>query len=294
LLVVRSAAPEVPSPGSLPVVVATIGDELGGHGPANADVVVDEAGLTRLADTVAAQPIAATSLAVLLRSSELLPVEAGLAAESATYSMLQAGAEFARWRGTAAPAATDEDDSTVIMERNGDELTVVLDRPHRHNAVTRQLRDELCAALSVAVADASIDAVTLLGRGPPFCSGGDLSEFGARADPAVAHHTRLAQSPARLLHRLRDRTTAVVHGSTLGGGIEIAAFAGRIVADPATRFGLPEIGLGLIPGAGGTVSIPRRIGRQRAAALALAIETIDAATALRWGLVDEIADRPSR
>ena len=68
----------------------------------------------------------------------------------------------------------------------------------------------------------------------------------------------------------------------------MAAFAGRVVADPATRIGLPEVDLGLIPGAGGTASITRRIGRWRTAALALAIDTIDAPTALAWGLVDEI------
>jgi enoyl-CoA hydratase/carnithine racemase len=70
----------------------------------------------------------------------------------------------------------------------------------------------------------------------------------------------------------------------------MAAFAGRVLADPATRIGLPEVGLGLIPGAGGTVSLTRRAGRQRVAALALAVDAIDAETAHEWGLVDEIAD----
>ena len=80
-----------------------------------------------------------------------------------------------------------------------------------------------------------------------------------------------------------------VHGSTLGGGIEMAAFADRIVADPGSTFGLPEVAIGLIPGAGGTVSLPRRIGRQRTAALGISGRSIDAATALEWGLVDEVS-----
>lgn len=77
----------------------------------------------------------------------------------------------------------------------------------------------------------------------------------------------------------------------VGAGIELAAFADRIVADPATRISLPELTLGLLPGAGGTVSLPRRIGRQRTAYLALTGSVIDASTALAWGLVDEIAPR---
>ena len=71
----------------------------------------------------------------------------------------------------------------------------------------------------------------------------------------------------------------------------MAAFARHVVADPATRIALPEIALGLIPGAGGTVSLTRRCGRQRTAALALTGREIDAQTALAWGLVDEVAPR---
>ena len=148
---------------------------------------------------------------------------------------------------------------------------------------------ELCAALELARVDDSIERVVLDGAGPSFCSGGDLAEFGARADPAAAHLIRLTRSPARLIHRLADRVEVRIHGQTLGGGIEMAAFAGRVVAAPDTRIALPEVALGLIPGAGGTVSLPRRIGRQRTAWLALTGDTIDAPTALDWGLIDAIA-----
>jgi enoyl-CoA hydratase/carnithine racemase len=282
------AGADLPSPGMLPVVVAVVGDRLAAGGPAHADLVVDEPGLDHLSGRVATCPIAATSLAVLLRCSERLGVEAALAAESAVYSTLQAGAEFAAWRGPTTPQPGDQHEPAVLVERDDDALTVTLNRPHRHNAVTRQLRDELCAALGIVLADDSITELRLVGAGPSFCSGGDLAEFGLRLDPAVGHRTRLAQSPARLLHRLRDRTTVVVHGATLGGGIEMAAFARTVVAHPDTTIGLPEVGLGLIPGAGGTVSITRRVGRQRCAALALATDSIDAAAALEWGLVDAL------
>ena len=75
----------------------------------------------------------------------------------------------------------------------------------------------------------------------------------------------------------------------MGSGIELAAFAHRVVAHPDTRIALPELGLGLVPGAGGTVSVTRRIGRHRTMLLALSPEPIDATTARSWGLVDEIS-----
>ena len=82
-----------------------------------------------------------------------------------------------------------------------------------------------------------------------------------------------------------------VHGTCVGAGVELPAFAARVVADPETTFRLPEVGMGLIPGAGGTVSITRRIGRQQTACLALLGEAIDATEALALGLVDEIDPR---
>ena len=131
------------------------------------------------------------------------------------------------------------------------------------------MRDELAQSLSVAVVDESISSVVLRGNGPSFCSGGDLDEFGTRPDPATAHMTRLARSPARLIHQLAARTIVQLHGAAFGGGIEIAGFAGVVEAHPDTRIALPEVGLGLIPGAGGTVSLTHRIGRQRTAARAV-------------------------
>jgi enoyl-CoA hydratase/carnithine racemase len=82
---------------------------------------------------------------------------------------------------------------------------------------------------------------------------------------------------------------ARVHGACIGAGAELPAFVGRVVAAEGTFFQLPELSMGLVPGAGGTASLPRRIGRQRTAWMALSGERVDVETALRWGLVDEIA-----
>jgi enoyl-CoA hydratase len=291
LILVGGDADRIASPGSLPVVVCWVGDRFGGAGPASADLVVGPEDVDRVVRAVERCPLAATALAVHLRACEGVDVNRGLALESGLYSMLQSGPEFRAWRG-AQCGVTTEDDDPVITIRTDETLHVSLNRPHRHNAITVGLRDGLHDALALAVVDDSIRHVVLRGIGPSFCSGGDLAEFGSRTDPVSAHVIRLARSPARLLHLLHDRLTVYVHGSTLGGGIEMAAFADRIVADPDSTFSLPELAIGLIPGAGGTISLPRRIGRQRTAALGIGGRSIDATTALEWGLVEAVSPKP--
>jgi len=271
---------------AVPYVVVGLGST--GTAPPFVDVAVTGVELDAVLSGIARAPIAATAYALLLRGSGSRSVGEGLIAESATYSTLQAGPEFAAWRATRAVRTRADDEPVVRTERLGDELRIVLNRPGVRNALDTRMRDELVAALSIALADPSVGAVVLEGAGPDFCSGGDLDEFGARQDPASAHLVRLAQSPALLLSRLGPRVTARVHGACYGSGVELPAFAGRVVAAPDTRFALPELGLGLIPGAGGTVSLPRRIGRHRTAWLGLSGAVIDAATAHAWGLVDEI------
>ncbi|MEU8896029.1 enoyl-CoA hydratase/isomerase family protein [Nocardia sp. NPDC048505] len=178
----------------------------------------------------------------------------------------------------------------VQVRRAGSALTVVLNQPGRRNALGAGMREELLAALTVAEADPGIESVELGGSGPAFCSGGDLAEFGAATDPVAAYLVRLERAPWRVLDRIAGRVTVRVHGACVGAGAEIAAFGGRVVAAPDTWFRFPEIAMGLIPGAGGTVSVPRRIGRWRAAWLMLSGTPLAAREALRWGLVDEITE----
>ena len=233
-------------------------------------------------------PLAAVTLAALLRQTAVLDVADGLAAESAAYSTLLAGPEFAAWLAARGPARRRvEDAPPVLVERDGDVLRVRLNRPHRRNAVDAGMRDALVEALAVAVADPDL-SVEISGAGPHFSSGGDLDEFGTAPDPATAHVVRSEQSVGRVIDSIRDRVTAVVHGSCIGAGVEIPAFAGRLVARPDATFRLPELGLGLVPGAGGTVSVTQRIGRWRTAWLALTGSDVNVATALEWGLVDAV------
>jgi enoyl-CoA hydratase/carnithine racemase len=221
------------------------------------------------------------------------PALAGVVTESLAYSTLQAGPEFARWLAERGPAAMPDIADPVLVERDRNTLRIKFNRPQRHNALSTDARAALLEALTVAQLDPSIDEVVLSGNGPSFCSGGDLAEFGTFTDPASAHVARTRHSPALMLDaltaRLGQACRAEVHGQALGSGLEMAAFCGWVEAQPGSVFGLPELSLGLIPGAGGTVSLTRRIGRWRTAYLVLSGQTIDTATSLAWGLVDGIS-----
>ncbi|WP_232065121.1 enoyl-CoA hydratase/isomerase family protein [Mycobacterium cookii] len=236
-------------------------------------------------------PIAAAVCDDVLRSVDPTgPALPGVMTESLAYSTLQAGPEFARWLSERGPAAMPVIADPVQAHRDGDTLRIAFNRPQRHNAFSTDARAALLEALTVAQLDSSVDEVVLTGNGPSFCSGGDLAEFGTFRDPASAHLARTRYSPALALDEIATRLgracRAEVHGRVLGSGLEMAAFCGRIEAVPDAVFGLPELSLGLIPGAGGTVSVTRRIGRWRTAYLVLSGRTLNADAALAWGLID--------
>jgi hypothetical protein len=269
---------------TVPVVIA------GPTPSALVDVAVDGDELTELVAAVERRPLASVSLALLLRGCERRSIGEGLVAESAVYSTLQAGPEFAAWRSQRrARDRRAEEAPAVLTRREGSELIVTLNRPAVHNAFSMAMRDQLIEALGIAQADPSL-RVVLDGAGPSFCSGGDLEEMGSRPDPATAHVVRLRRSVGVILASMANRVEARIHGACMGAGIELPAFVNRVVARRDAKIGLPEVDLGLIPGAGGTVSVSRRAGRHRAAWLALSGKTVDAETALSWGLVDEVVD----
>jgi enoyl-CoA hydratase len=259
--------------------------------PAVVDVVArSDAHLAELEQAVQSNPRAATVLMQVLRHNERASVVDGLLAESLAYSTLQHGAEFQRWlaaRGDRRRPVPDDGD-LLLIERDGACLTLTLNLPHKRNAFSAPMRDALSAALALPHEDDSIEQVVIRGAGPAFCAGGDLDEFGSARDATLAHLTRATRSPGRLIHELRERVTCRVHGACIGAGIELPAFAGHVVAAENAVFRLPEVAMGLIPGAGGTVSITRRVGRLRCAELALSNQPIDAPTALAWGLIDRI------
>jgi enoyl-CoA hydratase/carnithine racemase len=267
----------------IPATVAALADRF--------DLVVDDpAELPELIAAIRHAPLAATALVQLLRHSHGRDIHDGLIAESLVYSTLQAGPEFAAWIAGTTPGESMKPPlgPAVLAERRGDLLELTLNRPRRHNAFSAEMRDAFVEALRVVVGDTSIAEVVVRGAGSSFCSGGDLVEFGSHPDPATAHAIRSTRNAARLLADCAERLRFEVHGACVGAGVELPAFAGRVVAAQDAYFQLPEVGMGLVPGAGGTVSIPRRIGRQRTAKFALTGQRIDAETAQRWGLVDAL------
>ncbi|MCC2657650.1 MAG: enoyl-CoA hydratase/isomerase family protein [Panacagrimonas sp.] len=243
--------------------------------------------------TIAHSPLAAALLVQVLRAVETLPTERALLVESLAYATLQGGTEFARWRATHTPGRTRDDPGPAVLVSRDEAATLrmTLNRPSRRNAMTVEMRDALLEALQLALIDRSIATICIDAAGRCFSTGGDLDEFGSAPDPASAHLVRQLALPGRLLWSCADRCVVRVHGACIGSGIEFPAFASRIEAASDSWFQLPELRYGLIPGAGGCVSLSRRIGRQRTAWMALSGARIDARTALEWGLVDAIDSR---
>ena len=260
---------------------------------ASADVVVPDLEVAlALKKRVNTWPIAAMTLVQVLRSTPLLPVAQGLDIESLAYSTLQSGTEFMAWHAGYQPDGRQPPDGDpLLLSREGASVEALLNRPALRNSMTVEMRDAWIEALQLLEADDSIEELRFRGLGACFSVGGELREFGSRPNPAAAHWVRTVHSPARLLAQLATRVTFCLHGACIGSGIELPAFGSRVIAHPKTFFQLPELQLGLIPGAGGTVSITQRIGRQRVAWMVLSGKRINAATALEWGLIDEVSDR---
>jgi enoyl-CoA hydratase/carnithine racemase len=263
-----------------------------GHGPRDVGCDLwstDSADIDGWIAAAGRHPQVSVAAALLLRDPAP-DVWAGLVAESSTYSLLQSGPEFAAWlRSPDRPRPATDQAPRVRTTLNAGGAEVVLTRPSRHNALDVQMRDELYVALSEV--QRLKGPIVVLAEGKSFCSGGDLGQFGTFEDPASAHLVRLSRSLARRFFELSERMVVGLHGACLGAGIELPAFAHRVVASEDAVLGLPEAGLGLIPGAGGTVSIPRRIGTARTLDLIVTGRFLDAATARAWGLVDEVVPR---
>ena len=234
-------------------------------------------------------PATAAVAVQALRLIERLEIAPALVAESLAYGLLQGSAEHAAWLASR-PAAAVLPAGRVSVARSAGHLDICLDRPHALNAIDRPMRDALREAFELAALDPEIDRVTLRGLGKAFSMGADLAEFGTTRDPATAHAIRMQTLPAHAIARCMDKLEVHIQGGCVGSGLEMAAFARRVTASPRAWFQLPELAMGLIPGAGGCVSVSRRIGRQCAALMILSGRRIDARAALAIGLIDAIMD----
>ncbi len=258
------------------------------------DVLVnDPATLQRVQEKISANPAASAVLCQVLRAQATADVPSALVVESLGYATLQAGQEFSAWLASVQgryPPRVDSDESPLKIKRSDSALCITLASRRNRNALSRAMRDALSSVFKLVLMDTAIQSVIVDAEGPCFSAGGDLSEFGSMRDQAMAHAIRMQRMPAQYLAACADRCEFRVHGAAIGAGIELSAFARRLVATSDTLFRLPEVAMGLIPGAGGCVSIPKRIGRQKTALMAILGEDVDAQTALAWGLIDAIVD----
>ena len=181
--------------------------------------------------------------------------------------------------------------STVRFERRGAIAWVILNRPAQLNAYNLAMRDDLDQVMDALHDDPEVRALVMTGAGEAFSTGGDLTEFGTAPSPMVARWVRFRRDVWGKLLALEIPTIAAVHGFTVGGGIEMAALCDFAIAAEDTRICLPETGLGMIPGVGGTQTLARRAGLGRGIDLCVTGRWIDARKAMLIGLVDDVAPR---
>ena len=181
--------------------------------------------------------------------------------------------------------------STLRYEKRGAIAIVTLDRPAKLNAYNVAMRDDLYEALGAADQDPDVRALVLRGRGRAFSTGGDVSEFGTAPSPLVARFVRWQRDVWGRLLDLRAATIAAVHGYAVGGGMEMALCCDFCLAADDARFALPETGLGMIPGVGGTQTLPRRAGVARALDLVPTGRGLEAEEARAAGIVLRVVPR---
>ena len=180
--------------------------------------------------------------------------------------------------------------STLKFERDGQVVTLTLNRPEKRNAISAPMIDDLVAALSAAEADKSVRVVILTGAGKAFCSGMDLETLQALAKQTPEQNLEDSRRMAKMFHLVysfpKPLITAV-NGAAIAGGCGLATLSDFTLAVPEAKFGYTEVRIGFIP-ALVSVMLRRQVGEKRARDLLLSGRIIDAAEAFRLGLVTEI------
>lgn len=173
--------------------------------------------------------------------------------------------------------------SVVSLETQGDVAVIIVDSPPV-NALSADVRDGLAGALEAIKANPAIRAAVLACAGRTFIAGADISEFGKPPRGAALHDVldAIESAPVPVI--------AAIHGTALGGGLETALCCHYRVSDAKAKFGLPEVKLGLLPGAGGTQRLPRVVGAEKAVAMVTSGAPMNAKAALAAGLIEEIIE----
>ncbi len=181
----------------------------------------------------------------------------------------------------------------VLIFENRDGIGhVTLNRPKALNSYNLQMRNELYQVLSAIKEDREIKAVIFKGAGKKaFCAGADLSEFLSAPSPVIARDVRFERDVWGLFLSIEQPLIAALHGYVLGSGIEIALCCDIRIASDDAKFGLPEVGLGVIPAAGGTQTVPRAVGQSKTLEMLLTDRWINAEEAYQSGMVNMVVPR---
>ena len=181
---------------------------------------------------------------------------------------------------------------TLLYEKLDSIAYVTLNRPQALNVYNIRMRDDLYEVLNAIKQDDEVSVAIFKGAGDKaFCTGADLNEFLTAPSPVAARQVRFDRDVWGLFLSIPQPLIAAVHGYVLGSGIEIALCCDIRIASEDARFGLPEVGLGIIPAAGGTQTLPRAVGRGKALEMLLADRWIDAQEAYRIQLVNRVVPR---
>jgi len=184
------------------------------------------------------------------------------------------------------------DFEVIIYEKQNNIGYVILNRPQALNAYNLRMRDELYQVLGAIRDDPEVKVAIFRGAGErAFCAGADLAEFLTAPSPVVARQVRWERDIWGLFLSITKPLIVAVHGYVLGSGIEIALCCDIRLASEDAQFGLPEAGLGIIPAAGGSQTLPRMIGRAKALEILLTGRWIKAEEAYHLKLVNQVVSR---
>lgn len=177
----------------------------------------------------------------------------------------------------------------LLIETSSGITTLTINRPQVLNSLNSEVVQELECALYGLDLDASVKAVVITGAGEKaFVAGADIKEMSEISAFEAHDFASRGQRLVLLMRKMRKPVIAAVNGFALGGGLELALACDFIYASEKAKFGFPEVGLGIIPGFGGTQNLPRLIGPNRASELIFSGRIITAAKALDWGIVNEV------
>jgi enoyl-CoA hydratase/carnithine racemase len=185
------------------------------------------------------------------------------------------------------------DFETIIYEKRHAKAYITLNRPKSLNVYNIRMRDELYEALQAVRDDNEVKIVILKAAGDrAFCAGADLSEFLTAPSPIIARQVRFERDVWGLFLKIEKPIIAALHGYVLGSGVEMALLCDIRIASEDTQFGVPEMGLGIIPAAGGSQTLPRTVRRGYAMEMLLSGRWLKADEACRIGMVNKVVTRP--